>query len=62
MSITTDVCHWTHDDLDMGTWATDCNQTFCLIDGTPDDNELKYCCYCGKPLVSMPYQYPEDEE
>lgn len=41
-------CTWTPDS--DGTWETSCGQAFVLIDGTPRDNGMNYCTYCGKPL------------
>ena len=41
-------CVWS---LDCeGNWETSCEETFVLIDGTPSENRLNYCPYCGKPL------------
>lgn len=45
-------CHWTEDG--DGNWETDCSGVFCLHSGTPTDNSMAYCCYCGKPLVEVP--------
>lgn len=42
-------CIWTHNDSDE-CWDTECGQAFCFIDGGPDGNTLKFCCYCGKVL------------
>lgn len=41
-------CLWVQD-LD-GYWGSSCNQAFILTDGTPTENEMRYCCHCGKPL------------
>lgn len=32
-------------------WATTCDHEFILNDGTPKDNEMVYCPFCGKKLV-----------
>jgi hypothetical protein len=42
------TCTWTEDS--DGNWETDCGETFILNDGTPKENHMKFCCYCGKPL------------
>jgi hypothetical protein len=55
-------CHWYQDgDEDSDKWAASCgrHRYFQLNDGTPTDNHMKYCCYCGKPLVEVPIE-PED--
>lgn len=41
-------CTWSDDE--DGVWETACDNKFVFIDGTPLDNQMKYCCYCGKPL------------
>lgn len=52
------TCMWSQD-ADTDTWATQCKQYFRLDDGTPTDNKMRFCCYCGKPLESVPWA---DEE
>ena len=43
------VCHW-NEDGDGSFYATDCGRAFSLNDGTPEQNDIKFCCYCGLPL------------
>ena len=54
-------CRWLQDgDGDSGTYMASCNQRyFSVVDGTPKDNHMTHCCYCGKPLVEVPIE-PED--
>jgi len=40
-------CLWKGDD---GTYETSCGQAFTIIDGTPADNDMRFCTYCGKPI------------
>lgn len=40
-------CTWTETDE---CWETDCGRIFVLNDGTPAENEMRFCYYCGKPL------------
>jgi hypothetical protein len=57
-------CHWYQDgDEDSDKWAASCgrHRYFQLNDGTPTDNRMKHCCYCGKPLVEVPID-PEDND
>ena len=49
----TNKCVWSEDS--DGTWQTSCEQAFCLNDGSPSDNDMKYCCYCGKALAECKY-------
>ena len=55
-------CLWLQDgDEDSGTYMASCNRRyFVLEDGTPTDNRMTHCCYCGKRLVEVPIE-PEDE-
>lgn len=54
----TGTCTWTEDD--EGTWWTECDEGFCLTDGTPSENSMNFCSYCGKKLVEKRYE-PEAE-
>ena len=46
-------CAWTEDS--DGTWHTSCNAAFTLNDGTPSQNRMAFCCYCGQALLEVPY-------
>lgn len=47
-----DYCTWHQDgDSDSGLYATSCRHYFNLEDGTPEDNKMAWCCYCGKKLA-----------
>ena len=41
-------CEWTL--IDDGTYETDCKEMFSISEGTPAENKMDYCCYCGKEL------------
>jgi hypothetical protein len=43
-------CHWFHDDED-GAFDTQCDQRFTLNEGTPEDNYMNYCPFCGGKLI-----------
>ena len=45
----TPECAWECDS--EGNWETGCGGTFILNEGTPGDNRMAFCCYCGKPLM-----------
>jgi hypothetical protein len=49
---TDERCTWT-EDADIGAWDTECGHSFCLEDGTPKQNRMKFCCYCGQPLEQV---------
>jgi len=56
-----ETCTWQQDgDIDSGTYMASCSRRyFNLEDGTPTDNRMSHCCYCGKPLIEVPIE-PED--
>lgn len=55
-------CTWAQEGPDTGTWSTQCGNLFELNDGAPADNNMKFCCYCGKPLVGIPYTEDDEEQ
>jgi len=45
-------CAWHQDgDSESDLYATSCRHYFNLDDGTPEDNKMHWCCYCGKTLA-----------
>ena len=42
-------CCWTPDD-DAGAYNTACGNKYLLIEGTPAENGMRFCCYCGGAL------------
>jgi len=49
------TCTWTESGDCYG-YDTDCGDTFALNEGTPSNNGMKFCCYCGKPLEEKLYE------
>jgi hypothetical protein len=45
-----DRCLWALEDDDAGVWETECGGAFILIEGTPTENNMAFCPYCGKRL------------
>jgi DNA-directed RNA polymerase subunit RPC12/RpoP/BMFP domain-containing protein YqiC len=45
------LCAWV-ENFDPDYWETSCGQTFILIEGTPQDNYMKYCPYCGAKIFT----------
>ena len=41
-------CAWS--EQENGPWLSACGEDFNLEDGTPVENKMKFCCWCGKPL------------
>ncbi len=49
-------CGWTHTTSiieDEGIWETLCGNAFMFVEGTPQDNKIKFCCYCGRPIIQI---------
>lgn len=42
-------CVWTYDP-DGYSWGTACKNAFYIDDGTPEENSMKFCCFCGGEL------------
>jgi hypothetical protein len=53
-------CEWVGDNRD-GALETTCGHVFELNHGTPRENGMKFCCYCGKPLTYVPAANDYDE-
>lgn len=52
-------CEWVKEgECDL--WGTECGKAFMLNDGSPSDNGMKFCCYCGGALIKYPT--PDIEE
>jgi len=45
----TRVCDWKHDE-NYNCYDTTCGHAFVINDGTPAENDMKYCPYCGGRL------------
>lgn len=43
-------CVWSQDNEDSDTWGTNCGHYYIINDGTPDENKMKFCCFCGLPI------------
>lgn len=42
-------CTWTQNE--DGVYQTGCGNLFEFNEGTPAENEFRFCCYCGQKLV-----------
>mgnify|MGYP001330034860 FL=1 len=49
-------CHWSQDGEDSDVWATQCGHYFAITADTPSENEMRFCCYCGRPLVELRFE------
>lgn len=53
-------CRWTQ--TESGQYDTACGNCFEIMEGSPTENHMKFCCYCGKPLVDVPYVEETDDD
>ena len=57
-----ETCTWQQDgDSDSGSYGTSCRRYFNLEDGTPEDNKMAWCCYCGRKLTQALITEDEDD-
>ncbi|KKN21679.1 hypothetical protein LCGC14_0923070 [marine sediment metagenome] len=47
------ICAWSNENEDYNTWQTDCGNLWQIIDGTPKDNKMRFCPYCGRPIMEL---------
>jgi len=56
-----EICEWRQDI--EGIWDTECGGRFEIMEGTPYENQMSYCPYCGKSLREVPYtEYIEEKK
>lgn len=44
------TCTWTYDP--DGYWQTSCDDQFCITEGSPAENRMRYCHYCGRRITT----------
>lgn len=54
-------CRWVQDE-DGGAYDSDCGHRWDFIEAGPIDNGMRFCCYCGKSLVDVPYVEDDDTD
>lgn len=54
MATSKKTCLWTGDF--EGFWETECDNTFVLNEGTPVQNDFKYCPYCGRKIAQVEFK------
>ena len=53
-------CQWVADEYES--YWTSCGNGWVFEEGGPTDNDMKFCCFCGKHLVDIPYLSDYDPE
>lgn len=46
------TCTWTPEE-GMENWTTDCGHYFTMIEGTPLENGMVFCCFCGAVIQEV---------
>jgi len=46
-----ETCKWTYDE--NGAWDTECGNRFEITEGTPHENNMHFCAFCGKRLEEI---------
>lgn len=52
-------CIWKDDEWDG--WIT-CDGFYYFTEGTPEENRMKFCPYCGKKILQVIQDLDEDED
>ena len=53
-------CAW--NETKDGCWETNCDEMFVFEESGPLENKMKFCCYCGRPLIEIRYRDSDDLE
>jgi hypothetical protein len=53
-------CKWEQEIEDGSRWSTSCGHSFYLSEGMPGENEMAFCCFCGKEIIEVPCPLYED--
>ena len=60
-----ETCRWTEWATMLGeptnNWDTECNHTFAITEGGPKENNMLFCCFCGKAIDPRPCVEAEDD-
>lgn len=46
-----ETCEWKLEDDEEGVWYSACENAWIFEEGTPIDNMMKYCPFCGRLLT-----------
>ena len=52
------TCTWTEDN--EGVYNSACGEAFEFNEGGPEENNMLFCCYCGKKIMVKKYVESED--
>ncbi|MCA3176108.1 MAG: hypothetical protein ING36_11325 [Burkholderiales bacterium] len=46
------ACTWTHDN-DEGSWDAECGERWSITEGTPEENNFRFCPGCGRTVKTI---------
>ena len=46
------ACTWTHDN-DEGSWDAECGERWSITEGTPEENNFRFCPGCGRLVKTI---------
>jgi len=55
------TCEWENEDGECD-YKTQCGNRYMFLEGTPKDNEQKYCGYCGGVIIDITGTAPKEGE
>ena len=47
------TCMWECVDTDEWVWESECGEEWILTEGTPRQNGMAYCPFCGKRMIEV---------
>ena len=48
-----DCCEWKLEDAEANLYVTKCEKRQLIFEGTPTENDYKYCPYCGRKISEV---------
>lgn len=54
------TCIWQQEGECSDGWDTSCKRAFRIDDGTPAENGMKFCCFCGNPIEESQWNEARD--
>jgi len=57
------TCGWREESAESKYWETGCDQKFTVTTGTPLENGMRFCPFCGKLIAELAFvEEPEEDE
>jgi hypothetical protein len=56
------ICTWYQEENESDLWLSNCGLYYTITEGFPSENEIKYCCKCGRPVEEIPWEIEVDRD